>query len=126
MDLGTESPMPGTPHLVKDQAFVQQWAAVGIAVPRVPARRASWRSLSSLDRERERAKVVRRDVDVDRDCGICFEYAVLPCRTLCCGKMFCTEHLADWLHGPNAEGRCPNCENACSPEGGPFHSRLHL
>jgi hypothetical protein len=24
-----------------------------------------------------------------------FEYAVLPCRTLCCGKVFCTEHLAD-------------------------------
>jgi len=23
-----------------------------------------------------------------------------------------------WLHGPNAEGRCPNCENACSLEGG--------
>ena len=22
-----------------------------------------------------------------------------------------------WLHGPNAEGRCPNCENACSLEG---------
>jgi len=67
-----------------------------------------------------------------------FEYAVVPCRTLCCGKIFCTEHLADvclpwffvallsifflqflqWLHGPNAEGRCPNCENACSLEGG--------
>ena len=67
-----------------------------------------------------------------------FEYAVVPCRTLCCGKIFCTEHLADvriallhafhtflnprcfalqWLHGPNAEGRCPNCENACSLEG---------
>ena len=24
-----------------------------------------------------------------------FEYAVVPCRTLCCGKIFCTEHLAD-------------------------------
>ena len=24
-----------------------------------------------------------------------FEYAVRPCRTLCCGKIFCTEHLAD-------------------------------
>lgn len=55
---------------------------------------------------------------VDRDCGICFEYAVRPCRTLCCGKVFCTEHLADWLHGPEAEGRCPNCENACSLAGG--------
>jgi len=24
-----------------------------------------------------------------------FEYAVVPCRTLCCGRIFCTEHLAD-------------------------------
>lgn len=24
-----------------------------------------------------------------------FEYAVVPCRTLCCGKIFCTEHLGD-------------------------------
>ncbi|KAF8891567.1 hypothetical protein CPB84DRAFT_1783966 [Gymnopilus junonius] len=40
-----------------------------------------------------------------------FEYAVVPCRTLCCGKIFCTEHLADVR-------RCPNCENACSLEGG--------
>jgi len=23
-----------------------------------------------------------------------------------------------WLHGPNAEGRCPQCENACSLVGG--------
>lgn len=23
-----------------------------------------------------------------------------------------------WLHGPNAEGRCPNCENLCSLQGG--------
>ncbi|PPR00546.1 hypothetical protein CVT26_009878 [Gymnopilus dilepis] len=118
MDLGAESPMPGTPNpLLKDKAFVEQWAAAGIAVPRVPARRSSWRSLSSIDKERERLKTSKKDT-VDRDCGICFEYAVRPCRTLCCGKIFCTEHLADWLHGPNAEGRCPNCENPCSLEGG--------
>ena len=27
-------------------------------------------------------------------------------------------HLKQWLHGPEAEGRCPNCENACSLAGG--------
>lgn len=27
-------------------------------------------------------------------------------------------HIEQWLHGPNAEGRCPNCENACSLQGG--------
>ncbi|KAJ2912604.1 hypothetical protein MD484_g7810, partial [Candolleomyces efflorescens] len=31
----------------------------------------------------------------DRDCGICFEYAVKPARTMCCGKIFCKEHLDD-------------------------------
>ncbi len=24
-----------------------------------------------------------------------FESAVLPCRTLCCSKLFCLEHIAD-------------------------------
>lgn len=80
--------------------------------------------------------VVKPRVDTERLGS--FEYAVVPCRTLCCGRIFCTEHLSDvrlswlyvgllstcsfqflqWLHGPNAEGRCPNCENACSLEGG--------
>ena len=70
MDLGAESPMPGTPNpLLKDKAFVEQWAAAGIAVPRVPARRSSWRSLSSIDKERERLKTSKKDT-VDRDCGI--------------------------------------------------------
>lgn len=32
---------------------------------------------------------------VDRDCGICFEYAVRPSRTSCCGRVFCKEHLED-------------------------------
>lgn len=27
-------------------------------------------------------------------------------------------NIQQWLHGPRAEGRCPNCENACSLEGG--------
>lgn len=28
-----------------------------------------------------------------------FEMAVVPCRTLCCGKLFCLEHLAE-VRGP--------------------------
>ncbi|TFK34157.1 hypothetical protein BDQ12DRAFT_375422 [Crucibulum laeve] len=47
-----------------------------------------------------------------------FEYAVSPCRTLCCGKMFCKEHIADWLHGPSSDGRCPACEKPCSVDNG--------
>ncbi|KAH7867627.1 uncharacterized protein C8R40DRAFT_1075462 [Lentinula edodes] len=41
----------------------------------------------------------------DRDCGICFDPAVRPSRTKCCGKVFCEEHLHDWLHG--SSNRCP-------------------
>lgn len=69
LDLGAESPMPGTPNLVNDQAFVEQWAAAGIAVPKAPTRRLSLRSLSSMNRERERSKTSKKDT-VDRDCGI--------------------------------------------------------
>ncbi|KAF8965892.1 hypothetical protein BDZ97DRAFT_1917903 [Flammula alnicola] len=116
LDLGAETPSASSPNLVENAAFVEQWAAAGIAVPRVPARRPSWRA-SSSGKDRGRSTGLKKDA-VDRDCGICFEYAVVPCRTLCCGKIFCTGHLQDWLHGPNAEGRCPNCENACSLEGG--------
>ncbi|KAF8157826.1 hypothetical protein B0H34DRAFT_797275 [Crassisporium funariophilum] len=117
LDLGTESPASAsTPNLAENAAVIEQWAAGGTAASRVPARRKSFRS-SSFNKDRDRPAGLKKDA-VDRDCGICFEYAVVPCRTLCCGKIFCTEHLAAWLHGPNAEGHCPNCENACSLEGG--------
>ena len=29
-----------------------------------------------------------------------------------------SQSFKQWLHGPEAEGRCPNCENACSLAGG--------
>ena len=29
-----------------------------------------------------------------------------------------SQSFYQWLHGPEAEGRCPNCENACSLAGG--------
>ncbi|KAF5317831.1 hypothetical protein D9619_012633 [Psilocybe cf. subviscida] len=112
LNLGAESPSPGTPGLFQDSAYVQQWAAAGRVPSRIPSRRPSSRML------RDRVTLNKNKDSVDRDCGICFEYAVMPCRTLCCGKLFCTEHLRDWLHGPNAEGLCPNCENPCSLQGG--------
>jgi hypothetical protein len=75
----------------------------------IPARRRSFRRASPVSMNR------LSKYDVDRDCGIwyakcsifvflisilnfnvySFEHAVIPCRTLCCGKIFCTEHLAD-------------------------------
>lgn len=35
------------------------------------------------------------DFNATEALDVSFEFAVLPCRTLCCGKVFCTEHLAD-------------------------------
>ena len=73
----------------------------------LPVRRRSFRRASPASANR------LSKYAVDRDCGIwyakcalfsdsilnldpySFEYAVVPCRTLCCGKVFCTEHLAD-------------------------------
>ncbi|KAJ7931009.1 hypothetical protein B0H13DRAFT_868963 [Mycena leptocephala] len=47
--------------------------------------------------------------EAERDCGICFEVAVSPVRTLCCAHIFCAEHIASWLHGPVSDGLCPTC-----------------
>ncbi|KAJ7028374.1 hypothetical protein C8F04DRAFT_67712 [Mycena alexandri] len=47
--------------------------------------------------------------EADRDCGICFELAVAPVRTLCCVHLFCAEHIAAWLDGPASDGLCPSC-----------------
>ncbi|KAL1744424.1 hypothetical protein HDZ31DRAFT_38631 [Schizophyllum fasciatum] len=62
------------------------------------------------------SKLARRGAPRDMDCGICFEDATMPCRTLCCGSVFCMEHIADWLHGNDggADSRCPSCGAVCS------------
>ncbi|KAJ3910877.1 hypothetical protein F5877DRAFT_86843 [Lentinula edodes] len=52
----------------------------------------------------------------DRDCGICFDPAVRPSRTRCCGKVFCEEYLQDWLNG--SLNRCPACASECHPQTG--------
>ncbi|KAJ6587908.1 hypothetical protein B0H19DRAFT_1366692, partial [Mycena capillaripes] len=53
----------------------------------------------------------RRARENECDCGICFEHAVAPVRTPCCGHVFCAEHIAAWLHGPASDGRCPACRS---------------
>ncbi|KAF5348520.1 hypothetical protein D9756_009688 [Leucocoprinus leucothites] len=68
-------------------------------------------------RSNSTGKVPRKPREaVDRDCGICFEYAVHPSRTFCCGMIFCFEHITDWLHGPSSDGRCPSCSAPCSAD----------
>jgi hypothetical protein len=63
LDLGAESPSASTPNFVENNAYVAQWAQAGIAVPRVPARRPSWRASSGKERSLKKESV-------DRDCGI--------------------------------------------------------
>ncbi|KAJ6533291.1 hypothetical protein DFH09DRAFT_1406803 [Mycena vulgaris] len=53
--------------------------------------------------------------EAERDCGICFELAVAPVRTLCCAHLFCAEHIAAWLHGPRSDGLCPACRAPAGP-----------
>ncbi|KAL0961163.1 hypothetical protein HGRIS_006135 [Hohenbuehelia grisea] len=107
VNLGAESPASILHADVAADAD-DQWAKSGIAVhTNVPTRR--WRSNSFNQRKRE----LQRE-SVDRDCGICFEIAVVPCRTQCCGKLFCLEHLSEWLHGSSSDGRCPSCKRRCA------------
>jgi len=42
-------------------------------------------------------------------CGICFESAVKPNKSRCCGQLFCFQHLSDWLSATGSDGRCPTC-----------------
>ncbi|KAJ7896562.1 hypothetical protein B0H13DRAFT_1885068 [Mycena leptocephala] len=71
--------------------------SVSVSVSPTPApRQAPLRSKSNSTQEQ------------GADCGICFENAVSPGRTSC-WDVFCTEHIAAWLHGPASDGRCPAC-----------------
>ncbi|KAJ7896629.1 hypothetical protein B0H14DRAFT_3853562 [Mycena olivaceomarginata] len=59
-------------------------------------------------------KVAARARKADaRDCGICEEPAVSPVKTLCCGALFCRQHIDDWIYAPAADGCCPACKARC-------------
>ncbi|KAI0267579.1 hypothetical protein BGY98DRAFT_1101941 [Russula aff. rugulosa BPL654] len=49
-------------------------------------------------------------------CGICFESAVKPNKSRCCGQLFCYQHLSDWLSASGSDGRCPTCRVPLSLE----------
>ncbi|KAN0123552.1 hypothetical protein V8E52_002884 [Russula decolorans] len=49
-------------------------------------------------------------------CGICFESAVKPNKSRCCGQLFCFQHLSDWLSAACSDGRCPTCRVPLSLE----------
>jgi len=93
-----------------------EWGKSGIAVHTdVPMRRRSWRSSSFSEKRKLYGKAVVKDAAVvDRDCGICFEVAITPCRMVCCGNVFCLNHISDWLYGSSSDGRCPSCKEMCT------------
>jgi hypothetical protein len=119
LNLGAESPgsilKPAlTPNCDTSLVPKDDWARSGIAVHTdVPMRKRTWRSASFSEK---RKNMKRREVSsvVDRDCGICFEDAVRPCKMICCGKLFCLEHISDWLYGSSSDGCCPACKTPCS------------
>lgn len=94
-----------------DDRLTREWAvAAGVAsIPVSPSigRRSRGTSVSaayppatgvkSISRRSSRSS---RWDETDRDCGICFEYAVRLARTACCGKVFCQEHLEDVCASP--------------------------
>jgi len=98
---------PSTPTLdrVKDQ-----WEQSGTANGGTQAKR-NWKPLSWNGR---RGIVVGKEMK--DSCGICFETAVKPNKTRCCGQLFCFQHLSDWLSAPESDGRCPTCRVTCSLE----------
>jgi len=112
LDLGTESPSSILePSSAAAVASPDEWSKAGIIVnTNGPTRRRSWRSLSWLQ-EKHRTFV---GTQVDGDCGICFETAILPARVKCCLQVFCSVHLSDWLGSEQSDGLCPSCKRPCS------------
>ncbi|ESK87792.1 hypothetical protein Moror_15355 [Moniliophthora roreri MCA 2997] len=116
LNLGAESP----DSVLKDEFNYDQkypaddWTRSGLAVyTNVPERPRTWRS-NSFSEKQKRRPAVSVPVTEDMDCGICFMNSVSPSKTLCCGKFFCYEHIVDWLTGPAADGRCPECTAPCN------------
>ncbi|KAJ6484654.1 hypothetical protein C8R45DRAFT_998919 [Mycena sanguinolenta] len=54
-------------------------------------------------RQRQAQTQKKPSKEPERDCGICFELAVSPVRTLCCSHLFCAEHIMA-LTRPRAPG----------------------
>ncbi|TEB27757.1 hypothetical protein FA13DRAFT_855737 [Coprinellus micaceus] len=94
-----------------DDRLTREWAvAAGIASvavePMLAGKRSRGPSVSaayppvtgSTQVSRRSSRSAPQWDETDRDCGICFEYAVRPARTVCCGKLFCQEHLEDVSH----------------------------
>jgi len=79
-------------------------------------RRARSRTISTSEEEKVDQAQTRKAVNADRVCAICLDLAQTPFKTQCCGKLFCNEHLCDWLNG--SSNRCPSCAACRHPDAG--------
>ncbi|KAF8625948.1 hypothetical protein AX17_006674 [Amanita inopinata Kibby_2008] len=125
LDLGAESPSTSG----YDELFHAAAQDLGNASDRLQAssssgvggKRLTWRSSDSENVAHGNVKKVSKSGNkasrlqwyVDMDCGICFEQAVSPRRTLCCESLFCLEHITEWLSAGTSTGLCPSCEDPC-------------
>ncbi|KAJ3965543.1 hypothetical protein EV361DRAFT_938667 [Lentinula raphanica] len=99
LNLGTES-LAATP---RDATF-------GLGMSSL-SRKRSLSRLSSEGRIFKQSNTRRADVDMT--CMICFHPPQRPSRTKCCGKLFCEDHLHDWLD--KSSNQCPSCSAYCHP-----------
>jgi len=116
LNLGTESPTsilrPSMTPTSATASALGDWGKVGMAVnAHIPARTRAWRSLSWVAGTHQGFRKFQKE-KVDRDCGICFDPALNPRKTSCCGQVFCYAHLADWLRSSK---NCPSCSSICTP-----------
>ncbi|KAF8342422.1 hypothetical protein F5887DRAFT_975191 [Amanita rubescens] len=99
LDLGVESPYLGSAYA--DEAFTKRILEEPPMLGDVAA------STSAV----ESSSVVREDYNWD--CRMCLRKAVSPCRTRCCGTVFCWEHITEWLSKEESGNLCPSCDKAC-------------
>ncbi|KAH6893615.1 hypothetical protein BKA70DRAFT_1571426 [Coprinopsis sp. MPI-PUGE-AT-0042] len=104
LNLGTETPLSGS---ISPYPFPPSRGSVTVE-PRSNNEGGSNTTMpsSKLGPSARRNSLTSKKREADRDCGICLENAVKPCRARCCGKMFCSDHLNDWL---GTSEHCPNC-----------------
>ncbi|KAJ7084538.1 hypothetical protein B0H15DRAFT_385557 [Mycena belliarum] len=109
LDLGAESGAESGPATPTDAAP---------AAPRTrswrPADRADPKARSGAYDAAGRLKLTQRArVEAQRECAICAEAAAVPTRVLCCGALFCREHIEQWIYSPASTGLCPACDAPC-------------
>ncbi|KIY51525.1 hypothetical protein FISHEDRAFT_70749 [Fistulina hepatica ATCC 64428] len=126
LNLGAETPGSTLEGWISERAAAasDSWSKYDVSMHTdVPPRRALWRS-ASFSEKKARAQGATGAQSTDRLCGIwliigpavllstafSFETARHACRTSCCGHIFCTEHISEWLCHTSFDDCCPACQ----------------